>query len=113
MSSNSETSSVYTPMSVDVSTTEEPFSPLFNYSQSLMTTLIISFFLILCILIIAVCKYRNRDEGTYTIDETKNCGPFAEMDAPLNGSARRYSKTPGKNNNNNRRNEISNKEWYV
>lgn len=110
MSSNSETSSAITEISVEVNTTEEPFSPLFNYSQSLMTTLIISFFLVLCILIIAVCKYRNRDEGTYTIDETKNCGPFAEMDAPLNGSAKKYSKTAGRNN---RRSEISNKEWYV
>jgi hypothetical protein len=28
----------------------------------------------------AVFKYRSRDEGTYTIDERKNLGPFAEYD---------------------------------
>ncbi len=32
------------------------------------------------IIVYAFYKYRNRDEGTYTIDETKNFGPFAEVD---------------------------------
>ena len=61
------------------------------------------------LLIFALYKYRNRDEGTYTIDETKNYGPFAELDAPLNGS--KATKKSSKN----RRKGLSdkNKEWYV
>lgn len=42
---------------------------------------------VLLVLIFAIYKYRNRDEGTYRIDESKNCGPFAELQMPLNGAA--------------------------
>jgi hypothetical protein len=87
---------------------DEKYSNLFDYSSSLLTTLIITLAAVVCILIIAVCKYRNRDEGTYTIDESKNCGPFAELDVPLNNS-----KSKKKAATKNRRPELSNKEWFV
>ena len=75
---------------------------------SLIIGATISSFLILLLLIFAIYKYRNRDEGSYVIDETKNCGPFAEMDIhPLNGSKNNNS------NNNNRRKILKNKEWFV
>ncbi len=61
------------------------------------------------LLIFALYKYRNRDEGTYTIDETKNYGPFAELDMPLNGS-----KASKKSSKNRRKSLVDkNKEWYV
>ena len=60
---------------------------------------------VLLLLIIGIYKYRNRDEGTYTIDEKKNYGPFAELDMPLNGSKSKKSK--------NKRKGLDNKEWYV
>lgn len=89
---------------------DEKYSVLFDYSSSLLTTLIITLVAIVCVLIIAVCKYRNRDEGTYTIDESKNCGPFAELDVPLNSSQKFSSKKKAAKN---RRPELSNKEWFV
>ena len=68
----------------------------------------ISSLFILIFLLFAIYKYRNRDEGSYVIDETKNCGPFAEMDVhPLNGS-----KNSNLNNKNHRR-SLKNKEWFV
>jgi hypothetical protein len=75
-------------------------------SYSLIIGATISSFFVLLLLIFAIYKYRNRDEGSYVIDETKNCGPFAEMDIhPLNGSKNA--------NNNNRRKSLKNKEWFV
>ncbi len=92
------------------STDDEPYSTIFEYSRSLLIGVVISIIVVFVLLIVAICKYRNRDEGTYTIDETKNCGPFAEIEAPLNGSKKKDSKKLAKNN---RRKEINNKEWYV
>jgi hypothetical protein len=76
-------------------------------------------FFALVILIFAIYKYRNRDEGTYTIDETKNYGPFAELDVPLNGHANgghgilnKNSKS-SKNKRKGYENNNINKEWYV
>ena len=77
-------------------------------STSLIVCIALASFFVVLLLIFAIYKYRNRDEGTYTIDESKNCGPFAELDAPLNGTK------SSKNNNKNRRmKENGNKEWYV
>ncbi len=90
-------------------TYDESDSSIFEISRNLIIGIIFSVISVFVLLIIGICKYRNRDEGTYTIDETKNCGPFAEMDAPLNGSNRTNKKLA----KNNRRKEISNKEWYV
>ncbi len=94
-----------------VQSTEQPYSTLFEYSSTFLTAVILTFFSIVCLMIIAICKYRNRDEGTYTIDESKNCGPFAELDTPLNGSS--SSKKSNKKLASNRRKEVVNKEWYV
>lgn len=77
-------------------------------SYSLIIGVTIASFLVLLLLIFAIYKYRNRDEGSYIIDETKNCGPFAELDAhPLNGPKNCNS------NGNNRRKNLKNKEWFV
>ena len=88
--------------------TSSPSSIIFNLSSSHVALIAIASFLTLLMLIFALYKYRNRDEGTYTIDETKNYGPFAELDMPLNGSK---SKKKAKN----RRKALAekNKEWYV
>ena len=83
----------------------------YELGTNLIVGIVMTSFLIFVLLILALCKYRNRDEGTYTIDETKNCGPFAELDTPLNGSTQKSSNK--KTTKNNRRKEISNKEWYV
>jgi hypothetical protein len=90
-------------------------------STSYIVAIGLGAFFALVILAFAVYKYRNRDEGTYTIDETKNYGPFAELDVPLNGHANgngngvlnkngksSKNKRKGYENNNN-----NNKEWYV
>ena len=90
--------------------TEEPFSKFFEYSDTFFTAVIFSLFLIVCILIVVICKYRNRDEGTYIIDESKNYGPFGELETPLNGSSKKQKK---KSILNDRRKDVSNKEWYV
>lgn len=52
-----------------------------SMSMSVIVGISIASFITLIILIYAIYKYRNRDEGTYTIDETKNFGPFADLDA--------------------------------
>ena len=99
-----------------MSEADKPTSPLtaFNIDDtnySLIIGVTIASFIVLLLLIFAIYKYRNRDEGSYIIDETKNCGPFAELDVhPLNGS----KKTAKNNsNNNNRRKSLKNKEWFV
>lgn len=73
---------------------------------------------ILLVLIFAIYKYRNRDEGTYRIDESKNCGPFAELHMPLNsdGSQRLGSGGGGggsKKKKSGVRQNNPNKEWLV
>ena len=72
-----------------------------------MIGIIAAVFLILLFVIIIIYKYRNREEGTYTIDESKNFGPFAELNVPLNGSkeSKKTSKSRGI--------PVENKEWYV
>ena len=70
-------------------------------------------FFALMLIIFAVCKYRNRDEGTYRIDETKNFGPFAELDAPLNGGNGKKSTKASSASSKNRRKGVGVKEWYV
>lgn len=91
-------------------------------SSSLNTGVIIGIsiaaFVALIILIYAIYKYRNRDEGTYTIDETKNFGPFADLDA--NSSANSNSKNNSLNcaskkskSTKKMRQVNGNKEWYV
>ena len=92
-----------------IATNEEiASSDIFNLSTSHVALIAMASFLTLLLLIFALYKYRNRDEGTYTIDEAKNYGPFAELDMPLNGSK---SKKKAKN----RRKALveKNKEWYV
>jgi hypothetical protein len=67
-------------------------------------------FIVLFILII--CRYRyQQDEGSYTIDETKNYGPFAELDTPLTSGAN-SKKNKNKKNRRNQPN-TANKEWFV
>ena len=81
-----------------------------NYNFIIGVTIASVLFLLL--IIFAIYKYRNRDEGSYVIDETKNCGPFAELDVyPLNGVHK--SNGCNSNNNNNRRKSLKNKEWFV
>ena len=70
-------------------------------------------FFVLLLVIFAICKYRNRDEGTYRIDETKNFGPFAELDAPLNGGSSKSSRSKSSASGKNRRKGVGVKEWYV
>ena len=91
---------------------DKAFVPPYNFG--FIVGVAAASFFVLLLLIFAICKYRNRDEGTYRIDETKNFGPFAELDAPLNGggsskSSRSKSSASGKN----RRKGVGVKEWYV
>lgn len=81
---------------------------ILNLSTGYIIVIAVGSIFVLLVLIFALYKYRNRDEGTYTIDEAKNYGPFAELDMPLNGSK---SKKAMKN----RRKGLQekNKEWYV
>ena len=74
--------------------------------------------LILIILIYAIYKYRNRDEGTYTIDETKNFGPFADLDVNnscLNEDEKTSSLNCVKKGSKGVKKAAfnGNKEWYV
>lgn len=83
-------------------------------STNYMIAIVCASVFLLFMLIFALYKYRNRDEGTYTIDETKNCGPFAELDMPLNGANQMNGKSSKKHKN--KRSPIANvnnKEWYV
>lgn len=98
-------------------------------SNSLFLFVLASFALfILLLLIFALYKYRNRDEGSYRIDESKNCGPFAELSMPLNGaghlktmssssSGASYSSSSKKKSNAGGKKGAAhnnpNKEWYV
>lgn len=76
---------------------------------------------LLFVLIFAIYKYRNRDEGTYRIDESKNCGPFAELHMPLNsdGTQRLAGGGSGgaggkkKRSGAGVRHTNPNKEWYA
>ena len=74
---------------------------------------------VLLVLIFAIYKYRNRDEGTYRIDESKNCGPFAELHMPLNsdGSQRHGSSGGGGGGSKKKKSGVRqnnpNKEWLV
>lgn len=79
-----------------------------SFSTGFMVAVVAGSIFLLILIIFAIYKYRNRDEGTYTIDETKNCGPFAEIDMPLNGA-----KSSKKSSSKNRRKGLGNKEWYV
>lgn len=67
-------------------------------------------FIVVIVLIYAFCKYKSLDEGTYTIDEAKNCGPFAELDAPLNGFSKSGKKIKTKKKI---MLNANNKEWFV
>jgi hypothetical protein len=71
--------------------------------------------LLLFLIIFAVYKYCNREEGSYRIDESKNVGPFADLDTPLNGHASGGSggKRSGKNRRGGPGSAASNKEWFV
>jgi len=67
-------------------TTEEKKSsirPLLTQNMSLgvIITISVASALAFIMLVYALCKYHNRDEGTYTIDETKSFGPFAELNS--------------------------------
>jgi hypothetical protein len=75
---------------------------------------------ILLLILFAIYKYRNRDEGTYRIDESKNCGPFAELQTPLNhvtggsGGMLASGQANAKGNSKKvKRMNNPNKEWYV
>lgn len=79
----------------------------------IISAIVISAFLLLLI-IIAIYKYRNRDEGTYRIDESKNCGPFAELQTPLTTNANSSSIKPSNGNKKYKKQfNNPNKEWYV
>jgi len=62
----------------------------------------------LCILILlyAMYKYRNRDEGSYQVDETRNC--ISNSATQSNGAAAK-DKTPGGG----KRPKDKDKEYYV
>ena len=83
------------------------------YSFGFIVGVAAAAFFVLMLLIFAICKYRNRDEGTYRIDETKNFGPFAELDAPLNGAGSSKSRAKSSASGKNRRKGVGVKEWYV
>jgi hypothetical protein len=95
----------------------------YGLSTSYLVAIGLGAFFALLILVFAIYKYRNRDEGTYTIDETKNYGPFAELDVPLNGHANgggilknknsKSSRNKRKGHEHNNNNNNINKEWYV
>ena len=106
--SNTDSSSTTLVPSTSLSSETSTGKPLFSQGSSFILGVAAASFLVLLLLIFAICKYRNRDEGTYRIDETKNFGPFAELDAPLNGTSKKTS-----NNKNNRRKGVGVKEWYV
>lgn len=80
------------------------------FSTNLIVLTIFGSVIIVIVLTYAFCKYRSLDEGTYTIDETQNCGPFAELDVPLNSSSK-----SGRKIKNKRKIMLnaSNKEWFV
>jgi hypothetical protein len=89
-------------------------------SDKLNTGVIISIVLgssiALIIIIYAIYKYRNRDEGTYTIDETKNFGPFADLDAnsTVNSDEKTSSLNCTKKTKSTKKVPLNgNKEWYV
>lgn len=81
----------------------------FFSSNYIILTIFGSVFIII-FLIYALCKYRSLDEGTYTIDETKNCGPFVEIDTPLNNTSKSGRKIKKKRNT---MLNSTNKEWFV
>lgn len=63
------------------------------------------------LIVLALYKFFTREEGSYRIDESKNCGPFADLDVPLNGAT---SGTHGTNSKKKRDQLVkANKEWFV
>ena len=63
------------------------------------------------LIVLALYKFFTREEGSYRIDESKNCGPFADLDVPLNGGA---SGIHGPNSKKKRDQLVkANKEWFV
>ena len=89
----------------------------FGISMSSIATFGAGAVFLLFLIILAVYKYCNREEGSYRIDESKNCGPFAELDMPLNGGVGDGLRKcgGGKKSSKNRRtgNNNNNKEWFV
>jgi hypothetical protein len=94
-----------------------------NLGLGSMAAIVAGSAFVLFLFIFAIYKYCNREEGTYRIDESKNCGPFAELDMPLNShhqsnkltsSCSNSSSFSGKKSSKkNRRTGNSNKEWFV
>lgn len=60
-------------------------SPKFN-STLITIGIIISSLLLLFLILYVLYKIRNRDEGTYKIDETKSFGPFSDVNTNNNNN---------------------------
>jgi hypothetical protein len=53
-----------------------------KYDSTIITiAIIVSSVLLLVLILYVLYKLKNRDEGTYKIDETKSFGPFADVNA--------------------------------
>lgn len=80
------------------------------FSSNYIILSILGLVFIIIFLIYALCKYMSLDQGTYIIDESKNCGPFVEIDTPLNNTLKSGRKIKKKRN---MMLNSTNKEWFV
>ncbi len=96
------------PVTGDTGSSGDKFEDMLNMSAGQMAVIGGAGLVLLLLLVLGIYKYCNREEGSYRIDESKNVGPFAELDMPLNGGQ-------GKKSGKNRRGPAtaSNKEWFV
>ncbi|CAF0931122.1 unnamed protein product [Didymodactylos carnosus] len=67
--------------------------------------------LLLCLFIYAICKYRNRDEGSYKIDESKNFGTYLVVNGENDENKSNGHKH--KQTSNDKTKTVETREWYV
>ncbi|CAF1006478.1 unnamed protein product [Didymodactylos carnosus] len=86
-------------------------NPIQRANIGLIIGIVSACVLVLCLLIYAICKYRNRDEGSYKIDESKNFGTYLEVngghDETSNGHKHHKLMSNDKLRN------VETREWYV
>ncbi len=100
---------------VSLSTTQWGANRTFNIT--LLIGCISASIILIIIIIYAFFKYRNRDEGSYKIDESKNFITTSHIDNHDNGG---YSAKVSSSNHHrqklittNEQNGIDSREWYV
>jgi hypothetical protein len=112
---SSITTTTTTFSNVSLSTTQWGANRTFNIT--LLIGCISASIILIIIIIYAFVKYRNRDEGSYKIDESKNFMTTSHVDNHDNGG---YSAKVSSSNHHrqklittNEQNGIDSREWYV